>query len=130
MDVVCIATYAKPEEAHLARLHLEAEGVPAFLADEHVVQMDWALTNAVGGVRLMVEEEHIEAAVKILELDPVSSEVHGLESMSCPKCQQCAAEPYQFARGMGAASVILSLPFLFFTRWHRWRCGACGHTWK
>ena len=41
-----IATFNKPEEAHLLRMRLEAGGIAAFLQDENLVQIDWLLANA------------------------------------------------------------------------------------
>ena len=52
-----IATFSKPEEAHLFRTRLEAVGIPAFVQDEHFVQMDWLYSNAIGGVRVQIAED-------------------------------------------------------------------------
>ena len=54
-----IATFNKPEEAHLFRLRLEAGGIEAFLVDENVTQMEWSFFT--GGVRVQVADEDLEA---------------------------------------------------------------------
>ena len=54
-----IATFNKPEEAHLFRLRLEAGGIEAFLADENVTQTK--LSFFTGGVRVQVADEDVEA---------------------------------------------------------------------
>jgi len=61
-----IASYSFPYEAHIARAKLESEGIPAFVADEHTISMQWLYSNALGGVRLQVADNLRDAALKIL----------------------------------------------------------------
>lgn len=61
-----LATFNKPEEAHLLRMRLEAGGIPAFIQDENLVQIDWLLANAVGGARVQVADEDVAAAREFL----------------------------------------------------------------
>ncbi|HSI61706.1 MAG TPA: DUF2007 domain-containing protein [Candidatus Saccharimonadia bacterium] len=130
MDVITIATFAKPEEAHLGRLRLERDGIPAYVADEHVLQLDWKLTNALGGVRLMVAEDDVEEALGILKAEPVCTEADAINSVTCPRCENQQPEFYLRPRRMMMLSLFFPLPWLFFTRWHRWKCQECDHTWR
>jgi len=66
--MVTLATFSKVEEAHLLRMRLEDGGVPAYLRDENTIQIDWLYSNALGGVRVEVDEENVEAAKAILEI--------------------------------------------------------------
>ena len=61
-----IAKYGTPEEAHLIRNRLEAAGIPAFLDGEMSAGWAWHFANAMGGVKVLVPEEHAEAAEAIL----------------------------------------------------------------
>tara|TARA_R100001143_G_scaffold755_1_gene2242 strand:- start:4968 stop:5165 length:198 start_codon:yes stop_codon:yes gene_type:complete len=45
-----VATFSFPHEAHIARAKLESEGIPALVADEHTINMQWLYSNALGGV--------------------------------------------------------------------------------
>lgn len=56
-----IATFLTPEEAHLFRSYMRAQGIDAALADENLVQLFWHNSNVIGGVRLVVDDE--DAAV-------------------------------------------------------------------
>jgi len=67
--VQTIATFSKPEDAHLLRMRLNAGGIEAFVQDENMVQMDWLLSNAVGGVRVQVADEDAKAARDYLAND-------------------------------------------------------------
>ena len=71
--MVTVATFTKPEEAHLLRMRLEAGGIPAYLRDENTIQWEWA-SNAFGGVRVDVAAEDAEAAKTILAAAPESRE--------------------------------------------------------
>jgi hypothetical protein len=65
--LVTVAAFDTAVEADLAKNHLEAEGIPACLADDAAVGWFWAMSNAVGGVKVQVAEENREWAVAILE---------------------------------------------------------------
>jgi Putative prokaryotic signal transducing protein len=65
-DLMLIARVFTPIEAHMLQSRLEAEGVPAVVADAHIVQANPFLTMAVGGVRVLVPESHAEQAREIM----------------------------------------------------------------
>ena len=47
-QLVTIKSFSLPWEADLARATLEAQGIPAFVADAHTVSMNWLWSNAIG----------------------------------------------------------------------------------
>jgi len=63
-----IAKYGTPEEAHLLRNRLEAAGIRVFLDGETTAAWAWHFANALGGVKLLVPEEDLEAAREVLAL--------------------------------------------------------------
>ncbi|WP_166268031.1 DUF2007 domain-containing protein [Marinobacter caseinilyticus] len=69
MTWVTIGHYSLPFEAHLDRSRLESEGITAIIADEHTINMQWMLSDALGGVRLRVQDDQLYKARKILEED-------------------------------------------------------------
>jgi hypothetical protein len=64
-ELVTIATFDNTVKANLARNQLAA-GIRATLVDEHTVGMNWAWSNAIGGIKLIVREEDYEDAARIL----------------------------------------------------------------
>jgi hypothetical protein len=56
-----IKTYSTRIEAELARITLEAADVPAV-----VVGIGAGMEGGTGGVQLLVEDDHIERALKVL----------------------------------------------------------------
>jgi hypothetical protein len=79
--LVTIASCSTPGETHVARNRLEAAGLKAFVGDEEIVGMYWLLSNAVGGVKLLVEEQDANAARAVLagssQDEPADSEAAG-----------------------------------------------------
>jgi hypothetical protein len=71
-ELVTIATFDNTVKANLARNQLAA-GIRATLVDEHTVGLNWTLSNAIGGVKLIVREEDYEDAARILA-DPGAEE--------------------------------------------------------
>jgi hypothetical protein len=62
-----IATFSTPTEAHVLRARLEEEGIPAMVADEHLVNAHSLLTIAVGGVKVKIPPEYVAQATKVLQ---------------------------------------------------------------
>lgn len=124
--MITVASFSKPEEAHLLRMRLEAGGVPAFVLDENMVQMDWMFSNAVGGVKVVIEEADAEAAREILE-EP-SADLPG-DRPVCPACSSTNTAPDEGPRRVAFLSLLVAgFPFLFAK--HRWKCGDCGRGWN
>lgn len=65
-DLVTVECFTEVWEAHILRARLEAEGLLASIADEHLVSMDWFYSNAIGGVRVQVPACELERAREIL----------------------------------------------------------------
>jgi hypothetical protein len=66
-DLVQIATFVYPNDAKFARAELEAEEIPCFVGNERTLDVDWFLTNVLGGYKLMVPAAHAERARAILD---------------------------------------------------------------
>lgn len=124
--MITLAQFSKPEEAQLLRLRLEAGGVPAFIQDENIVNLNWLLSNAVGGVRVEIFDGDLEAAEEILAEPPLDETPTRIE---CPRCGSHKTTIDEFPRKLAFLSlIILGFPILFSGR--RWSCSECGHNWK
>ena len=102
-DLVTIAAYRFAHEADVDRIHLETEGIPAFLADVNIV-MTTGLTNAVGDIKLQVPRGLAQRATQLLaqkarpsrpiEADPSDDSTYclacgqliGPDQEACPAC--------------------------------------------
>jgi Putative prokaryotic signal transducing protein len=72
--MITIARFLDPQSAELARMALEASGIPVFLESQGVAQLAYAV--AVGGVRVRVPPSHADDARAILKS---LAEEHGAE---------------------------------------------------
>lgn len=73
-------------EAQIIKGRLEAEGIETFLVDNHTVDTDPLVSNAIGGVKLKVRREDENKALQVLEsISKYSVDDEG-EQITCPKC--------------------------------------------
>ncbi|UTW62172.1 DUF2007 domain-containing protein [bacterium SCSIO 12741] len=64
---VTIATFTYPSELAVIRARLESEGIECFAADELTVQVYNLMSNAMGGIRLQVDEKDAVRATELLK---------------------------------------------------------------
>lgn len=64
-SLLVVARFFAPLDAYMLKSCLESNGVPAMVADAHLVQANQFLTTAVGGVRVLVRESFFEEAMRI-----------------------------------------------------------------
>jgi hypothetical protein len=64
--LVTVGVFNSPPQAHIARNHLEAEGIDALVIGDDSVLAHWLVLDSHGGVRLQVFEKDAEQARRIL----------------------------------------------------------------
>ena len=78
-NLVVLRRFRDLPEALLAKGKLESFGVPCFLADDHMVRLDWFISNLLGGVKILVEAESFAEASQVLN-EPVPDELDHMDS--------------------------------------------------
>ena len=133
-ELETIARFRDLPAAQLAQGMLEAAGIPAFLADEYFVGVNWQLSYAIGGVRLQVPYEHVEEARNIQTVDNSAALSELQLSMApaspthlCPSCGSTDIRQNKLSRKSGAVSLLFGLPILFWGT--RLFCERCRHSW-
>jgi hypothetical protein len=66
-DLFIVARYLIPMEASLMQGCMEASGIPAVLADAHLMQADLLLAPALGGVRILVPAAYVQEAQAVID---------------------------------------------------------------
>jgi Putative prokaryotic signal transducing protein len=66
-DLVTIRSFWGLLEAEMAKGLLDSAGVESFLFDDNMVRLDWFNANALGGVKLRVDPQNVDAANRILQ---------------------------------------------------------------
>lgn len=125
--LVTVSRYTFPYEAQIAWSKLDAAGIPAYIGDEHTINMDWLYSNALGGVRVQVPGQFEQAAREILttNLESELLEQQGYDSTCCPKCQSTDTEHHLFGKRF-AFLVFLGIDFPLYPVKEGIRCRQCG----
>src|SRR6266699_1784340 len=130
-DLVTVRKFRDLPEALLAKGSLDSAGIESILVDDNMVRMDWLISNLLGGVKLQVDPENVQAANAILD-QPIPEELDfdGFEEYQQPRCPKCRSLDVSFEelyRPIAFGSLFVGLPM----PGHRkgWICRACRHTW-
>jgi hypothetical protein len=132
--LVTVETFTTPWEAQIARARLESEGIHSVIADENFVRLYWALSSALGGVKLQVRAEDVSQAAELLKNRAPIPEIYLVteEDAAQPRCPGCRSDNLDFERwsrlGFFSSWVILGVPLPIPRR--RWICRNCGADWK
>ncbi|MCC0256327.1 DUF2007 domain-containing protein [Pseudomonas aeruginosa] len=122
-----IGRFSHPLEAQIARARLEAAGIPAFVADEHTINMQWLYSNALGGVRLQVPMVCREDAVALLATDE-SEALRAEQGSSEFQCLRCGGDQVAW-KVDGRRLAFLGILLLNVPLWpirRRFVCEVCG----
>jgi hypothetical protein len=131
--LVTVRRYRDLAEVYAGRSLLETAGIPAWIADENLVRMDWFYSNLLGGMRLQVDEHDEKDAREILEAGVPGTITYGQEEAYVqPTCPKCGSAEITLGggteRGLSLVALyILSIPVP--PREAVWHCEACGAQW-
>jgi hypothetical protein len=92
--LVTIATYDNVPMSEVARLRLEDAGIPVRVENADIVNVLWHIGPALGGVRLVVDEEHAAAARELIAgiRETPTLSPHADDDPAPPTCLACGAE--------------------------------------
>ena len=131
--LVTVRRYRDLTEPFVGRSLLESAGIPAWIADEHLVRMSWFLSNSVGGMRLQVDERDEATALEILEGDvPPTIEFGEEQAYLQPTCPRCGSAEITLGDGTERGRSLVALYVLSIPvppREAAWHCEACGAQW-
>ncbi|WP_029033976.1 DUF2007 domain-containing protein [Salinimicrobium terrae] len=128
-----VAVFQYSAEAQIIKGRLQAEGIETFLADNHTIDTDPLVSNAIGGVKLKVHKRNQEQALQVLgSINKYSVDDDG-EQISCPKCHGKKVELFSNMKGL-QFFFFLSLSFLIYVLPMRikrdYYCATCNHKFK
>ena len=139
--LVTIANFAfgpdPTSEAELAKIKLEAEGIPCFLAGKNFIATYWLLSGVDRGIKLQVKESDVKRALEILGHKEQINIEESLHKNSTPEqgvliCPACGCEDIEYER-FSKKIFYLSILFLRFPLpflKKSYRCNKCEHIWK
>ena len=106
---VSIAHFGDSGLAHVARLRLEADGIPCFIADENVAVTAWHYAIATGGIKLQVPREDVERAEAALRHSSSPKNFSQAQPNCCPRCGSDRTCIERWSGRRGISMVMLSL---------------------
>ena len=121
-----IRSFTNYIDAHILLGKLESEGITCFLKDENTATVMPIWTQALGGIRLMVAEDQMEKARKLVE----EFQQERKEKLTCPHCGSHNIEYVTTPRKPGNwLGVLLGFFFISYpvTVEKVYHCFTCGH---
>ncbi len=123
-DYTILAVFEYTTEAHLAKSKLDSEGIKTMLMDEKTVDSDPLISQAIGGVKLLVYNDDLEKAVGIYneirryEKDDLGNAIH---------CPNCKSTRILVAEAQRKSFFFMLFPFL---ESKKYICNDCKTTFK
>jgi hypothetical protein len=84
MKMILLNSFDNYFFANITYTKLQDAGIDCYLRDENTVTVDPLLSNAIGGIKLMVEESQFDLAVELMK----GAEAAYLNDISCPYCHE------------------------------------------
>jgi len=112
-----VAAYSKSEDAYLAKTRLEASGINASIRDDLTVSLYWLYSDAIGGVKVVVEDEDYDRAREALMLPKVDA---GLL-----RCPHCGSDEVKLRELSPLAAISIGIGFVLPFRSRRADCLHC-----
>lgn len=125
MGFITIRTFQNYFSAHILLTRMRDSGIDCFLKDEFTVTVDPILSNAVGGIKLVVRKEDEEEANLLLhDLDEAYR-----QSAICPKCGSKTIELVPKKTTANIATAILTWLFGSYAISVKnvYQCSSCGY---
>ena len=91
--LVLLKTYSNSFDAHFAKGKLEDAGIDSYIFDENTVSLYYLYDNALGGIKLMVEEKDLSMAKEVLfSLSIENVNDSETNAQTCPFCNSTNVE--------------------------------------
>lgn len=125
MELVTVKTFDNYFSASIILTRLESDGIECYLKDEHTVTIDPILSNAIGGIKLVVKKEDEAEVNKLLN----AYHLEYMQSATCPKCgsnsfiQVTKKEPVNYLTAIVTwffSSYAVALKYVY-------QCSNCGY---
>jgi len=130
-DLVTLRQFRDLPEALLAKGSLESAGIECSLADDNMVRLDWFYSNAVGGIKLLVDRQDFADAEQLLTQPiPEHFEVSEgqFEQPKCPNCGSLDVTFQELNKPVAFVTAYFGVPVPLKRR--AWRCHSCDLEWE
>lgn len=125
MEIATIRTFDNYFLANILLTKLRHAGVECYLKDEYTVTIDPLLSNAIGGIKLIVRKTDEPKARKMLQL----FDREYRNNITCPRCgsHDVLLVPKQSAENFIAAITSWLFSAYAISAENVYKCSNCGH---
>lgn len=129
-DELCtVGSYSTFYEASLVQAELTAFNIPAILLDAHTIGLNWLWSNALGGIKVQVQQADLALADGLLSAELAQdSQMQPSEAVVCPFCRSGETHFFLDKRGAFLTWLIFGLPLM--AGFPRYSCRTCGKKWR
>jgi ribosomal protein S27AE len=125
MNMITLRSFDNYFLANITLTKLQDAGIECYLKDENTVTIDPILSNAIGGIKLVVKEADAADAKQLLQ----QFDEEYLKSVKCPKC---SATEITLVTKPGASNYITAIFTWLFSSYavaaeSIYQCGKCGY---
>jgi DNA-directed RNA polymerase subunit RPC12/RpoP len=125
MELVTIRTFSNYFSANILLTKLRDAGIQCYLKDEYTVTMDPLLTNAVGGIKLVInKDDSAEVSTLLQQFDE--------EYRRNAVCPKCGSHNIDLLPKRSPANMITAIVSWLFSDYavsveNVYKCAACGY---
>lgn len=125
MDIVTVRTFDNYFNANIILTKLQDAGIECYLHDEFTVTIDPLLTNAIGGIKLVVKKDDEPEALRLLkQFDE--------EYMKAATCPRCGSNSFAYITKQKPGNILTAIFTWFFSGYaaapdYIYQCGNCGY---
>lgn len=124
MELIIVRTFNNYFSANILLTKLKDAGIQCFLKDEYTVTMDPLLTNAVGGIKLVVNKADADEVIVLMK----HFDEEYRRNAVCPKC---GSHDIELVPKRSAANMITAILSWLFSDYavsaeNVYQCGTCG----
>jgi Putative prokaryotic signal transducing protein len=129
MEYVPLRSFDNYIEANIVLNMLRHYNITCYLKDENIITIDPLLSPALGGMKLMVHETHVDRAWDLMD----RAEEEYLKTIPCPVCKKHALTTVRITKAhkckLGAiASMLLNGQSVEIQKLYK--CTSCGYDFK
>lgn len=125
MNMITLRSFDNYFYANITLTKLEDAGIECWLKDENTVTIDPLLSNAIGGIKLVVKESDAPEAIRLLQQ-------FDEEYMSAVKCPKCGETAITLINKPGVTNFLTAIFTWFISSYavateQVYKCGKCGY---
>ena len=125
MKIITLRSFDNYFLANILLTKMQDAGIECYLKDENTVTIDPILSNAIGGIKLVVREDDAAEAIQLLQL----FDEEYLQSVKCPKCGKASIA---LVNKPGATNYITAIFTWLFSSYavpaeSIYQCSSCGY---